>query len=163
MKPIERAAVHEAGHVVAAQLFGFPVELVSLEPTARSLGRTKIRLPRGGVLAAVATAAGEAAEAEARRRGTWPRAPREAPPRIMRRQLGPAPDRDALPDGLRVVLAAGEETDTAQGMARALVTRHWHRIQAVARALLEHGELTGSDVARVLGFVGAARRALGAA
>jgi len=158
-------AYHEAGHAVMCGYFGSPPHRVSIRPGEHTLGRSLAGSPGPGSLAAVYLA-GFAAE-----HVLLGRRPEQLDHEITfallarrDRRLGAAFEGAGARDGtraLQALLAIGadgtdqelrREVDQVYEATRDALDAEWPRVEAVAAALLERGEL---DREAFEGLVGA--------
>jgi Peptidase M50B-like len=133
------AAYHEAGHAVVGHMLGSEVRRVSIG--ADSGGLTRFKRPLGfGERAVLTTLAGPYAQKRYAPRSHW-RSRNHAGHRSSGR------DFDYVIDLIFDLYGTGKVADRysrfTEARAEALVDQHWSRIEAVAKALLEHGEITG--------------------
>jgi hypothetical protein len=133
-QPQLRAAYHEAGHAVAARQIGVSIVAVSLDET-HTRHRLRDSAPRQR---ATVSYAGPIAEAE------YCRLTSDECATLWQ---------DAW-HGDRANIEKLGLTDAERGKARAraqwLVATHWRKIDALATALVERGEMTGDEVNELL-------------
>jgi hypothetical protein len=161
LTPRERAAWHEAGHVVAALEQNIRVRRVTIVPNETSLGHTSVRYPRWwrhtpneeitphreGVIVrfAVMKLAGHVAECRVSRRHNWRGA------RTDMAQAGGVHD---------LIEQLGGWDDGTHGAAFTYLWRRtemllarpevWCQVEAVAAALLARGTLRTDDIQQVI-------------
>jgi hypothetical protein len=130
-------AIHEAGHAVALVARGVPIEWVSIEPTADTLGRVEAAL---GDLDPESIAVSLLASGIAVRRLGYSGAdPGDCYDRAHARGLASAYLRDPAQQQ--------QWLETVGALACAYVTRHADGIRRVAHALDRRTRLTGAEVA----------------
>jgi ATP-dependent Zn protease len=146
-------AFHEAGHAVMAQLCGHQITRVEIEGDAERTGSTSSLRYRPDPLEVVDPAmptahlerrllcilAGSTAEAMVGGSPAWD----ESAPEIG----------EAVRLALRVVGDCAEVLpylERARDLVDELLRRHWDAVEIVGQALVDRGELTGSEVRRLV-------------
>jgi hypothetical protein len=143
-------AHHEAGHAVIATILGLPVRSVRIARRAWWTGGKggstvvhRVRVEQAAEYAAMCYAGGHAQS------GWYEVVGIDRCPRAD----GQTASDDAEADralGLAASEGTAYDVDEVHDWAGALVVEHWDGIVCVADALLERGDLTGRDVARLL-------------
>ena len=150
----ENTAHHEAGHAVAAWRFGFPTKRVSVIPEEDFLGVHEGDSPLSG-MDPDADSSPEVTEA-VEKKVVLIYAGHAAQVRFEPDSAEHYSHSDASAVLNLVGYLCGsieqEEAKHAELYARAetLIHEHWGGVEAVAKVLLEHKELTGEEVARLL-------------
>lgn len=133
MSNAEATVYHEAGHAIVAAALGCPITEVAIAPHPRLRCWHRRHNPAEPAIVALA---GNLAEQRACPWSCW----------------------DAFVDLQRALDAAEYLTPTDPlerlqiflDQAEAILDQHWPEVEAVARALLKHGRLTGEQVAGII-------------
>ena len=172
-----RVSIHEAAHAIIARLFGVPIGLATIEPTAHFAGRVvgpqadleesaeKILEDALAICDRVRNGAPPAGESREDLE-PWLRHAQEhvielVAGRDAERIAGfEVPKIDASTDMALALLYAATFTltdDAAQAFvtyaeveAAALLKRYWPHVEAVAKALMEHKTLTGEQIDQII-------------
>ena len=154
-------AYHEAGHAVVKACLGLGYSGISIVPDNDSWGRVESSKPeKPSTYAAVD------------RRDRWHRSRFRAEKWVMVIQAGDMAQRRYDPTSVGISYSRSDfvkcnvlllnydpdkknpdaefHYDLLQKWTESLIEQHWHLVEAVAKALLEHRELTGSQVRAVI-------------
>jgi hypothetical protein len=140
-EPLDVAAYHEAGHVVAARSLGVEIKSATLSlATTRHLNDMDAEARRKGALISFS---GPMAEA---RHGCY------TDEQCAELWCSPAWGSDLLNALRHLDSSGGGPCAPVLRSARRLVRRNWRSIKKVAAALIERGELSGDAIDELIGW-----------
>ena len=155
-------AYHEAGHVVAHWLFGVPIERITIIEGDDYAGA--VLGPALHIQLAEASDDSQEVVRKLRQAIVLYLAGVEAQHYYDPQTVQPWQSEEDLENTLEVLWHMGYLPERLEVIYRELseeavrlVRENWQRVQAVAAALLEHGEMTGADVYSLLGTPPASR------